>query len=155
MTTGQLYTTIDALGLRIDPANWRPDPERPGFQIRGTRLASKQVFARLQKALRTLPVPDEVAQWLDGSTTARSVLDLCDYFSFGPCGADGDGPLPEFDWIACYAMTGGSEGHYVHVDLLGNGDNDVAVYRLAVGKTFGGWEVAWFVAQLCAYLLQV
>jgi len=29
-----------------------------------------------------------------------------------------------YRWIACYSVTGGSEGHYIHVDLIGGYDHD-------------------------------
>jgi hypothetical protein len=51
----------------------------------------------------------------------ESLID--EYFS-GPDiapdgGSCGDGLVPHnFRWIACWAVTGGNEGHYVHVDFM-------------------------------------
>lgn len=47
--------------------------------------------------------------------------------------------FPRFRWVACYAVEGGNEGHYVHVDVIDiEGKRDL----LYVGKTFDGIEHA-------------
>jgi hypothetical protein len=56
-------------------------------------------------------------------------------------------PIGRYRWIACYAVTGGSEGHYIHVDRLylkGPYDRDFTREPLFLAKTFGGY------AQACA-----
>lgn len=56
-----------------------------------------------------------------------------------------------FKWTACYAVTGGSEGHYIHVDLiLDSPDSYRQVYPLFTGKTFSGIAAAWEIAAFCA-----
>lgn len=42
-------------------------------------------------------------------------------------------------WIACYAVTGGSEGHYIHVDVIRTDQSRDMVF---LGKTFQGMEHA-------------
>ena len=59
-------------------------------------------------------------------------------------------PVADFWGLACYAVTGGSEGHYVHVDALMKGG---ARESLLIGKTFGGMAEAQAVAARCAVLL--
>src|ERR1019366_3552214 len=50
-----------------------------------------------------------------------------------------------WSWLAVYAVTGASEGHYVHIDLIGcPGDNQVE--HMALVKTFSGWEKASLIA---------
>jgi hypothetical protein len=60
-------------------------------------------------------------------------------------------------WIACYAVTGGSEGHYIHVDLIGGYDLDWTgkALHLITGKTFLGLAHAHKIANRCAELLRV
>ena len=60
-------------------------------------------------------------------------------------------------WIACYAVTGGSEGHYVHVDLVHGYDCDYTgkALHLITGKTFLGLAHALKIANRCAELLRV
>jgi hypothetical protein len=65
--------------------------------------------------------------------------------------------LESYRWIACYAVTGGSEGHYVHVDLIGGYDLDGTgtTLHLITGKTFLGLAHAHKIANRCAELLRV
>ena len=94
-----------------------------------------------------------------------------EYFS----GPDSAGPVPhDFRWIACYPVTGGSEGHYIHVEFwvpvdrivasagdFGDKKYDVSLMqcnlwrpvRLALGKTFKGMDHAAEIARRCANLL--
>jgi hypothetical protein len=51
--------------------------------------------------------------------------------------------------LACFAVTGGSEGHYIHVELLA-GEERIPLF---VGKTFEGMPHAWKVAMACAEAL--
>jgi len=53
-------------------------------------------------------------------------------------------------WIACYAVTGNSEGHYIHVDLIRTGETRDLVF---LGKTFQGMQHAQLIAAKCAELL--
>jgi len=51
---------------------------------------------------------------------------------------DGDAFFPESGFIACYAVAGGSEGHWVHVDAI-RGQTAQPLFR---AKTFGGLDHA-------------
>jgi hypothetical protein len=57
-----------------------------------------------------------------------------------------------YRWLACYAVTGTSEGHYIHVELIGNTQPEKRL-RLWLGKTFSGMLHAYQVAALLAQLL--
>ena len=88
---------------------------------------------------------------------ARELLEECDYASLSCVyGRVGNGPsdphaeVPRVRQIACYAVTGGSEGHYVHVDLH---TVDGETVSLMVAKTFMGMDHAWKVAIKLADLL--
>lgn len=69
--------------------------------------------------------------------------------------------VPRYDRIACYAVVGGSEGHYVHVDLHLHRDvserrgdpREEGTLNLVLIKTFKGAEHAWLLARRCAELL--
>lgn len=89
-------------------------------------------------------------------------------------------PVPhDYRWIACYPVTGGNEGHYVHIEFaspveeltayLPECPNDFGeavrlvklagrepvwkITRLALGKTFRGMDHAAAMANRCAKLL--
>jgi hypothetical protein len=65
--------------------------------------------------------------------------------------------VQDYRWIACYAVTGGSEGHYIHVDLIDgyDGDYNGKAQHLITGKTFLGLDHALKIANRCAELLRV
>ena len=61
-----------------------------------------------------------------------------------------------FRWIVCFAVTGTSEGHYIHIDLYLDGygeDGGAPNFHVALGKTFQGFDHAWKIAKRCAELL--
>ncbi len=53
-------------------------------------------------------------------------------------------------WVACYAVTGGAEGHYIHVDVIRNDRTSDLAF---LGKTFQGMDHARKIANACADLL--
>lgn len=63
----------------------------------------------------------------------------------------------KFRWVAAFAVTGGSEGHYVHVELVawerGGADAKRTTLPLFLGKTFQGYESACKAAALLGALL--
>lgn len=60
-----------------------------------------------------------------------------------------------YRWIAVFAVTGGSEGHYVHVDLLWQKEWQEGRVSLFLAKTFGGHETAVRIAGVLARVLGV
>lgn len=55
--------------------------------------------------------------------------------------------IGKYRWIACYAVTGGNEGHYVHVDRIWDPDHDDRqLEQLITIKTFGGYDEACAIA---------
>lgn len=62
----------------------------------------------------------------------------------------------ESDWpeghTVVFPVTGGSEGHYVHVGVVGR---DGKFHDLLLGKTFAGWDAAWAFARRVADLLGI
>lgn len=65
-------------------------------------------------------------------------------YGFCPGAAFSDGELfPEkYSWIVCYAVRGGSEGHYLHLDVICHG----SVKLIALAKTFEGLRFSFDVA---------
>jgi hypothetical protein len=92
--------------------------------------------------VETIPATiDEVFSYLSKSMD-NEMID--EYFSnmtkYGKTGKDS---FPQdYNFIACYAVTGGSEGHYVHVDII----TDEHRKNLFLAKTFKGMDHAWKIA---------
>ena len=99
---------------------------------------------------------DDVCRMLRDALQAEDLID--EYFS-GDTVPDQPflGLMRGYRWIACYPVTGGSEGHYIHVDLVHGYDQDWAgkVLHLFTGKTFLGLAHAQKIAGRCAELLRV
>jgi len=58
-----------------------------------------------------------------------------------------------YRWIACYPVTGGSEGHYVHVDAILQLQGQSRIVPLFLIKTFAGHAAARQIADACARIL--
>lgn len=58
-------------------------------------------------------------------------------------------------WVACYPVTGKSEGYYIHVATIGPGHETGEEKHTIVflGKTFQGFDFAARVANECARAL--
>ena len=134
-----------------DTVRWYEEEKRADGYLYVTRYHTwQEVFNDLARALRALPDDAEP----DGSTCP--VID--EYFSPGWYTSEkrANEPVPRARWIACYAVTGGSEGHYIHVDLIVDGGADGYerhAIPLALGKTFRGMAHAQRIASLCAAFL--
>ena len=119
----------------VDTQVWEPDPDRPGgLQLVRTKPVG-EVFAEIRRIVGQCPPGGE------------------EYFTVAPEGAYGrpDRPWPANTRIACFAVTGANEGHYVHVGAV----HDTGHYRaLLIAKTFSGREAAWGFAQRIAAILQ-
>jgi hypothetical protein len=91
-----------------------------------------------------------VLKWLNGEIKDEAKTADLDYGGLG-CSRDGNTPWPlNYQWIACFSVTGGNEGHYIHVEIIyGNGKREI----LFLGKTFCGMEHALQVANACSRLL--
>ena len=58
-------------------------------------------------------------------------------------------------WIACYAVAGENEGHYVHIDAIRTSERGAAtVQQLLIIKVLTGRECALAVAAVCTRVLQ-
>lgn len=97
---------------------------------------------------------NEVMLWLK-EEIGKAGIDLqeYDYFSLTK---DGNFPVVYKPWpidawrIACFAVTGGSEGHYIHIDMI---DKNANVKNLILGKTFMGFDHALALVTVVTKLL--
>ena len=124
----------------------------------------KDVYARLNvkwcpKCGHEVPMNDDYDQPCSQAECDGEYEQYIDeYFSYsGPDDYDKEKTARADFWrIACFAVTGGSEGHYVHVEGIGNRKgtrNEIKTWFLF--KTFRGWDFAWDVAKRLAMLLGV
>ena len=105
------------------------------------------MFDQLNKELTDEGLIDEyfdLALWLEHDTSTQEGRDRADE------------PLPRnIRWVACWAVTGGSEGWYIHIEFDGANRDTGKSERIlfALGKTFLGWDHAWKIAKRAAELL--
>jgi len=165
MTAGQLPPSIRAAITRIDQelagvrrwmdgrddeatvdtSVWVPDttPGREGYLKEARRKTIGEVHAEL------LAVTGRHADGLDSPV----VDGAAEYFSV-TTGVDPDREWPE-GRIVAFAVTGGSEGHYVHVEVIGGTVHARTAELLILGKTFEGPDAAWNLARRLAGILGV
>lgn len=103
----------------IETDIWEADPEKKGY-LRLVRLRTIEEVYR------------EVVQFLK----EQFLHDRLEHFSIIN---DEVKEFPKWRWVACYAVTGGSEGHYIHVDAITNDGKTVQIF---LGKTFLGMNFA-------------
>lgn len=84
--------------------------------------------------------------WLELEKRLKGESLLPDEYMGVAASANGDMEFPNYRFIVCYPVTGGNEGHYIHVDAVMEGKNT----PVFLGKTFRGMEFAVAVAAACA-----
>lgn len=141
----------------IELSIWEPieeDKDKPvgTRRLRKTRDRTYQeVYEEIEGRLEALAEGDE-------TRNASICFEYC-CPGWHPSWSKNDKPIPtdELRWVACYAVTGGSEGHYIHVDLIVlhdfNGRDLRVVHHLAMIKTFMGMKHARHIAGVCADML--
>lgn len=112
---------------QIETEVWVLNPEKPGYLKMERKKTVNEVFQELVSVLKEEGLYGEL-----------------DYFNIR-VGIDRKADFPDFHWIACFSVTGGSEGHYIHVDVI----SDKGTENLFLGKTFLGMEHALKVSNLC------
>jgi hypothetical protein len=124
-------------GLHVDTEVRIADPDRPGY----LQLTRRKTVDEVAGEILAL-----VGRGAGGGFTVVDGAD--EYFGVYP-GADGSREWPE-GGIVVYAVTGGSEGHYVHVEVrAGDGRSEL----LILGKGFAGADAAWTLARQLAGIL--
>lgn len=100
----RLRAEYEANPLR--PIEWefyKPAPDRPGYVVFDRRLTVRELCELINERLKLAELtPDEYG------------------FSYTPAQYEGweNEPIPEHRWFACFAVTGSSEGYYIHIDLV-------------------------------------
>lgn len=118
-----------------------PHPDKPGY-VRYThskklRAVEKEIQQRLRK---------------------QGLWDEMDYFHVSVLIRDKDEAFPyPYRSIKCYAVTGGSEGYYIHVEAAyrdpKNPYGDCLHKDLFTGKTFSGMETALKISNALTLML--
>ena len=94
---------------------YKPDPERPGYLKKERTRTYRELFQYCERVLKKAGVL-ELLEYFDLTADIRRRHTMSDN------GADS--PLPErIKWIAVFAVTGGSEGYYIHVELITTNDD--------------------------------
>lgn len=88
-------------------------------------------------------------RYLDEADAKRSG---CPFSTLKPNDKLGDIP---YRWISVFPVTGGNEGHYIHVDLIWQANYREGRVCLFLLKTFGGHEAAVTLAGLLCRVLGV
>lgn len=145
----------DFQGASLDDAraNKRLGPDMPEPWLDKGQI-SKEVYGHLLWSdgesmgrltrKRGRPIAD-IATELRAALDAKDPEILRGFDYFGPLNHARAFEWPaEVKWISCYAVTGGNEGHYVHVDLVLEPKGAKAFEHKGVflGKTFAGIDAA-------------
>ena len=123
----------------IEIHRYDPDPNNPPFlKYAGTRPVG-EVYRELEQRLEAEGLlPDEYFDLVYPDLIKK----------------DPSAPFPEYRRLACYAVTGDSEGYYVHVDAIIADRNvyppSVRLVPVFLGKTFQGMDFAYRAAAACA-----
>lgn len=111
----------------IDTSEWAKDLERPGLLKHVRTKTVDEVFAELRA---------KVGELGPGHNDYFSVAALVPAHQPWPSGR-----------TVVFPVAGGSEGHYVHVEVI---DQTRTSHLLMLAKTFDGFEAAWAFAQRVA-----
>ncbi|PLS19067.1 hypothetical protein CVD28_01285 [Bacillus sp. M6-12] len=113
---------------QIETEIWVANLEKPGYLKMERKKTVQEVFDELVTVLKEQEVYGEM-----------------DYFQIS-VGNDKKGDFPVFRWIACFAVEGGSEGHYIHIEVITPTGETETIF---LGKTFLGIEHALKVSNIC------
>lgn len=127
-TTQLQKATQEPIQLEI----WKKHPEKEGYLMYDRSKTYGEVREELRERLEAEGMIDEGL-----STTVKPEIRV---------------PHP-YRWIACFAVTGTNEGHYVHVEIFQSGVDEHHKHTgelVFLTKTFGGFERAQAIASACA-----
>ncbi len=136
---------MPASAVKVEPIEihkYEPNPENPPYlRYAGNRTVG-EVFEELQGRLKAEGLlPEEYFDLVYSSVTRGARPEPRAEF-------------PDCRTIACYPVTGRSEGYYIHVDALvarhGKEGFFIEAVPLFLGKTFQGFDFAAAVANACA-----
>lgn len=114
----------------IDINIWEPMPDKPGYVRDLGPRSRKAIFEELEdRLIAASALPEE-------------------YFGLAAL-SNPSTAFPEHHWIACFPVTGDSEGHYIHVEAINHNSRELVF----LGKTFQGFDFAAKCAVECARAL--
>ena len=106
---------------------------QPGMSPQWETHSVQEVFDRLQSALTMIGFEPNFGEYFSRSEEA-----------------DLDEPFPKHRWLSCFATSRTSEGHYIHVEAIYQGQRRC----IFLGKTFYGFDYAWVATMAIAKILQ-
>jgi len=130
-------STATAEKQKIEPLElerWVPNPDKPGYLKFDRMITYRELITAVKNFLKTRGHDDKLDYACLGSTGDQKL----------------DQQIARYHWCAVYAVTGGSEGHYIHVDLI---RNDESRELVILAKTFDGMTTAYEIAHDLAVFL--
>ena len=125
---------------KIEIQKWEDIPDKPGYIREAGRLAIDEVCNILNQKLKELDIaPDEYG---------------FDLWSDYKDNSDKGKEFPAWHWILCYPVTGGSEGHYMHIDVITQNDHKHLYMAKTLREGQAGMEYAYEVCKVAALLLR-
>ncbi len=135
-----------ALQPPIEIEVWKPHPTSPGLLLLDYRRKVQDVLDELNAKLKAEGLePDE------HGFSNMTKYDDPKYMEEPRKYSQYSLPWPEYRRIAVFPVTGGSEGHYIHVIVL---DVKNGYTSIGLAKTFRGWDHACRISAAAARLLQ-
>lgn len=131
---------------------YKPHPEKTGYLLLDYRRTIQDVLDELNAKLKLEGrEPDEygfsnMTKYRDPAYMAEGPRKYGQYAL----------PWPEYRRIAVFPVTGNSEGHYIHIEIISpeRKDGTHTVECIGLAKTFRGWDHACRIAGAAARLLQ-
>ena len=133
----------------VDP-NAPPAPAR----IHPHSRSLIELYQHLQQTLEAANLIDEYFSMMYQYDTHSPTREI-EARGFGPIAHTTLIQDLRYRWMAVYPVTGGNEGHYVHVDLIWEKDYQTGRVPLFLYKTFAGLEQVIKVAGILATELDV
>jgi hypothetical protein len=138
------YRQVKFNGKIVEKINiqlWEDIPEQPGYVRAAGRLTIDEVCKQLNEKLKALDIaPDEYGFDLWNDWDNKN---------------DEGKEFPVWRWIACYPVTGTSEGHYMHIDVITpTGEHKHMYLAKTLREGQPGMEYAYEVCKVAALLLQ-
>lgn len=149
----------------IETDVWERDPDNPGMMRHVRQRTVREVLDDLREVLGEYPRGGEeglsVTCWRQYDAWKREHIRTPDHTA--PVGRCCDVCSDRYihrdrqPWphgrVIVYVVTGGSEGHYTHVDVIDTQDGER--YDILLAKTFQGLDAAWGFARRIVDLLDV
>ena len=115
---------------------FEPVPDKPGYQQWSHNRTLAEVLGELNARL--------LARDLEPDEYGFDIMPRAEGFE-----RSRDLSWPDYRWIACFAVTGSNEGHYIHIEAIKDNRREL----IYVAKTFQGMGRAFEIARACAEIL--